>query len=125
LIFLGREISEQRNYSDEIAYEIDKEVRALVDEAYERAKEILTTYKDKLVEISELLIEKETLDAPDFEALFAGIPRPEQKLTQPPQPRPVAQPPQEEPAKPQPLPGLKPGMATFAHEPLGPDGLRE
>src|SRR6059036_3740696 len=42
LIFLGREISEQRNYSDEIAYEIDKEVRALVDEAYDKAKEILT-----------------------------------------------------------------------------------
>jgi len=76
LVFLGREISEQRNYSDEIAYEIDKEVRALVDEAYERAKEILTNYKDKLIEISELLIEKETLDAVDFEALFEGMPRP-------------------------------------------------
>ena len=37
-------------------------MRALVDEAYERAKEILTTYKDKLIEISELLIETETLD---------------------------------------------------------------
>ena len=51
-------------------------MRALVDEAYEQAKEILTTYKDKLIEISELLIEKETLDAADFEALFEGMPRP-------------------------------------------------
>src|SRR5438477_6607265 len=89
LIFLGREISEQRNYSDEIAYEIDKEVRALVDEAYERAKELLTTYREKLIEISELLIEKETLDAADFEALFQDIPRPEPKLTQPPQREPA------------------------------------
>ena len=86
LIFLGREISEQRNYSDEIAYEIDKEVRALVDEAYDKAKEILTTYRDKLIEISELLIEKETLDAADFEALFEGMPRPEPKLVTPERP---------------------------------------
>src|SRR5206468_7792969 len=73
LIFLGREISEQRNYSDEIAYEIDKEVRSLVDEAYDRAKEILITFKDNLVEIIELLIEKETLNAPDFMSLFDVI----------------------------------------------------
>jgi cell division protease FtsH len=121
LVFLGREISEQRNYSDEIAYEIDKEVRALVDEAYDRAKEILTTFKNKLIEISELLIEKETLDAVDFEALFEGIPRPEQNLTQPPQQtKPAPQPP--ETAKPQALPGLQPGMATFTREDRGPDG---
>jgi cell division protease FtsH len=86
LVFLGREISEQRNYSDEIAYEIDKEVRALVDEAYERAREILTTYKDKLIEISELLIERETLEGDDFEQLFDGIPRPEPKMFGPARP---------------------------------------
>jgi cell division protease FtsH len=86
LVFLGREISEQRNYSDEIAFEIDKEVRALVDEAYEKALHILTTYKHKLIEISELLIEKETLDAADFEALFEGLPRPEPKLISPDRP---------------------------------------
>jgi len=86
LVFLGREISEQRNYSDEIAFEIDKEVRGLVDEAYAKALEILTTYKHKLIEISELLIEKETLDAADFEALFEGLPRPEPKLISPDRP---------------------------------------
>jgi cell division protease FtsH len=121
LVFLGREISEQRNYSDEIAYEIDKEVRALVDEAYERAKEILTTYKDKLIEISELLIDKETLDAPDFEALFEGMPRPEPKLTQPPRPETPRPQPQPAPAA-QPAPALKPGMATATHELRSPDG---
>jgi cell division protease FtsH len=117
LVFLGREISEQRNYSDEIAYEIDKEVRALVDEAYDKAKEILTMYKDKLIEISELLIEKETLDAVDFEALFEGMPRPEPKLTQ------VGKPDKPEDApkpaeQPRVVPGLQgaPGMA-FTQEP--------
>jgi cell division protease FtsH len=116
LVFLGREISEQRNYSDEIAYEIDKEVRALVDEAYDKAKEILTMYKDKLIEISELLIEKETLDAVDFEALFDGMPRPEPKLTQVGKPdKPEAKPATEQPRV---VPGLQgaPGMA-FTQEP--------
>ncbi len=116
LVFLGREISEQRNYSDEIAYEIDKEVRALVDEAYEKAKEILTTYKNKLIEISELLIDKETLDAADFEALFEGMPRPEPKLIAPERPeKPAATKPAAE--QPRGVPRLEgaPGMA-FIHD---------
>ncbi|MCL5960160.1 MAG: ATP-dependent zinc metalloprotease FtsH [Chloroflexi bacterium] len=76
LIFLGREISEQRNYSDEIAYEIDKEIRELIDEAYERAKTLLSEHKEKLVEIAEMLIQKETLEGEEFENLF-DVPRPE------------------------------------------------
>jgi cell division protease FtsH len=120
LVFLGREISEQRNYSDEIAYEIDKEVRVLVDEAYGKAAEILSMFKDKLIEISELLIEKETLDATDFEALFQDIPRPEPKLVNPPRREPVAPvtPPQAPEQPRQPVPGLQgaPGMA-FMREP--------
>jgi cell division protease FtsH len=119
LVFLGREISEQRNYSDEIAYEIDKEVRALVEEAYQSAREILTTYKEKLVEISELLIERETLDAPDFEALFEGIPRPQPQYTQPPGREAVAAPEPQKPDTRKQVPGLQgaPGMATMSHEP--------
>jgi len=121
LVFLGREISEQRNYSDVIAYEIDKEVRALVDEAYDRAKEILTMYKDKLIEISELLIEKETLDAVDFEALFDGMPRPEPNLTMPEKPeKPEAKPATEQPRMVPVLQGA-PGMA-FTQEPEDPMG---
>jgi cell division protease FtsH len=96
LVFLGREISEQRNYSDEIAYEIDKEVRALVDEAYNRAREILSTYREKLIEISELLIQRETLEGEEFEALFEGIPRPEPRSMEPPKGR-ISQP--EEPLR--------------------------
>jgi cell division protease FtsH len=121
LVFLGREISEQRNYSDEIAYEIDKEVRALVDEAYDKARQVLTNYKDKLIEISELLIDKETLDAVDFEALFEGMPRPQPRQLNPERPEPPSEPKQTE--QPRPVPGLQgaPGMASIQEleNPLG------
>ncbi|MBI1800368.1 MAG: ATP-dependent zinc metalloprotease FtsH [Chloroflexi bacterium] len=71
LVFLGREISEQRNYGEEVARTIDHEVRRLIDEAYNRATQILTTYRDRLNELAARLIEKETLDRKEFEALFA------------------------------------------------------
>ncbi len=70
MVFLGREISEQRNYSDEVAYEIDKEVRSIIDGGYTRARKILSDNRDKLVEIAELLITKETLEGEEFERLF-------------------------------------------------------
>jgi cell division protease FtsH len=70
MVFLGREISEQRNYSDEVAYEIDKEVRMIIDRAYNYAKQILRDNKDKLIEISELLLVKETIEGEEFERLF-------------------------------------------------------
>jgi cell division protease FtsH len=70
LIFLGREISEQRDYSDDIAVKIDGEVRKLVEEAYERAKQILVEYRVQLDAIAEYLIEMETIDRKDFEDLF-------------------------------------------------------
>ena len=71
LIFLGREISEQRNYGEEVARSIDHEVRRFIDEAYGRALSILTTYREKLTELANRLIEKETLDRKEFEAIFA------------------------------------------------------
>ncbi|GAB4568619.1 MAG: ATP-dependent zinc metalloprotease FtsH [Anaerolineae bacterium] len=71
LVFLGREIGEQRNYSEEVAELIDEEVQRLVMEAYERARNILTTYRDKLTEIAERLIQEETLDAATFNAMFS------------------------------------------------------
>jgi cell division protease FtsH len=79
LVFLGREISEQRNYSDPVAYEIDKEIHDLIDEAYARAKEVLTTNMDKLEAIAMLLLENETIDGPEMEALFDS-PRPKPML---------------------------------------------
>jgi cell division protease FtsH len=70
LVFLGREISEQRDYSDAVAQEIDGEVRNLVSAAYERARSILTQYRDKLDAIAGRLIEIETIDAAEFNRLF-------------------------------------------------------
>ncbi|MCL5257160.1 MAG: ATP-dependent zinc metalloprotease FtsH [Chloroflexi bacterium] len=87
LVFLGREIADQRNYSDEIAYQIDQEIRQIIEEAYQTARKILTEHKEKLVEVAELLIQKEVLEGEDFEALF-DIPRPEPQHT----PRPVMRP---------------------------------
>jgi cell division protease FtsH len=71
LVFLGREISEQRNYSDEVAQKIDQEVRRIIDEAYSRARAILITYRQKLEAIAERLIEIETIERTEFEALAA------------------------------------------------------
>jgi cell division protease FtsH len=74
LVFLGREIGEQRNYSDEVAKTIDEEVRAIIDKAYERATEVLTTHREKLIALAEKLVAEETVDSEGFEALFSDIP---------------------------------------------------
>ncbi len=75
LVFLGREISEQRNYSEEVAQDIDAEVRRLVTEAYSRANDILVKYHDKLDELADRLIKTETVDAVEFEAMFSETPQ--------------------------------------------------
>jgi len=70
LIFLGREISEQRDYSESVAEKIDKEVRSMVTEAYTKAKEILTKYRTELDTVATSLLENETLSKEEFEQLF-------------------------------------------------------
>jgi cell division protease FtsH len=75
LIFLGREISEQRNYGDEVAKQIDDEVRRLVFDAYERSKAILMTYRSVLDDMSNALIELETLEGDRLRELMERIPR--------------------------------------------------
>jgi len=70
LIFLGREISEQRDYSEAVAEQIDKEVRRLVSESHSRAKQILQQYRDKLDAVAQKLLETETLSRDEFEAIF-------------------------------------------------------
>jgi len=71
LVFLGREISEQRNYGEEVARQIDREVRRLIDEAYQTARQILIDNRDKLTEVAERLVREETIDAATFNAMFA------------------------------------------------------
>jgi len=70
LIFLGREISEQRDYSESIAEKIDAEVRSLVNDAYAEAKRILTEYRSQLDAVATRLLEVETLSREEFEAIF-------------------------------------------------------
>jgi cell division protease FtsH len=73
MVFLGREISEQRNYSDEVAAKIDSEVREIIDAAFLRAKEALATHRPVLDKLAALLVEKETIEHEEFEALFEGV----------------------------------------------------
>lgn len=79
LVFLGRDISRDKNYSEEVAASIDREMRLMIDQAYKRAEEILTTHREKLDRVARTLLEKETLEAPEFEALLTGaeLPAPE------------------------------------------------
>ena len=70
MIFLGREISEQRDYSDAVAEDIDREVMKLVTTAYKKTKSILKKYNKKLELIAQKLIEVETLSRAEFEELF-------------------------------------------------------
>ncbi len=70
LIFLGREISEQRDYSEAVAEQIDAEVRRLVNEAYQQARQILIEYRDKLDAVAQRLLEVETISREEFERIF-------------------------------------------------------
>ena len=79
LVFLGREIGEQRNYSDEVAKQIDEEVRAIIDGSYARAMDVLIRHKDILTALAEKLVAEETVDSDEFEKLFSDIP-PKQNL---------------------------------------------
>jgi cell division protease FtsH len=120
--FLGREMGNDPDYSDEIAREIDDEIRRVIEEAHETAHRVLREHMDELHQLSALLIERETIDKDQFERLLAGEsaesvfpeelePTPTQKhdaeeerKRQPkPQPRPVPglgmQPPEPDPAK--------------------------
>jgi len=82
LVFLGREIHEQRNYSEKIAMKIDEEVYALVQHAYDAAKKILVENKDRLKLIAERLIAKETIEEAEFESLLKEpLPSPQLEAT--------------------------------------------
>lgn len=79
LIFLGKEIGEQRDYSEAVAQEIDGEVRAIIHEAYELAKDTLTRHREQLDRVAQRLMEIESLDADEFAALFDNVPSKKRK----------------------------------------------
>jgi cell division protease FtsH len=68
--FLGMELGERRHYSEAVAKNIDREVRRIVETAYSRAREVITTHQDKLSLLAETLLEKEVLERRDFEELL-------------------------------------------------------
>ncbi len=70
LIFLGREISEQRDYSEAVAEQIDQEVRRLVSEAHAKSRQILLEYRDRLDAVAQRLLEVETISREEFESIF-------------------------------------------------------
>jgi cell division protease FtsH len=72
--FLGREFSAEPDYSDEIAREIDDEIRRIVEGAHQTAKDLLTEKREELDRISKILLERETIDAEQFLALLDGKP---------------------------------------------------
>jgi len=75
-IFLGREIAQHRDFSEDTAIKIDQEVRRFVDEGYNRAKHILETKRDVLIAIAHALLEREVLDSNEIQALINGRPLP-------------------------------------------------
>mgnify|MGYP005849279019 CR=1 FL=1 len=70
--FLGRDIARDRNYSEEVAYAIDREVRRVIDECYNRAREILTENRDSLERVAKRLFEQETIEAQELAQLMAA-----------------------------------------------------
>ncbi len=71
-LFLGRELSEQRDYSEEVAEQVDAEVRRIVNDGYVRVRAMLTTHRAQLHAVAQALLERETLLAEEFVAIFEG-----------------------------------------------------
>ncbi len=83
LVFLGKEISEQRDYSDKIALEIDEEVNQLIEQAHETAREILSRNRRKLDQLAKELIAKETIEGEELEALLGTPTSAKKKASRP------------------------------------------
>ena len=110
-IFLGREIAQHRDYSEDTAIKIDGEVRSIVTNGYSKARNILETQRDKLERIAQALLDREVLDAVELKLLMEGKPLPEKIPPPPPAAPPV---PTKEPQlslrpEPRPIPGLAKG----------------
>jgi cell division protease FtsH len=107
MVFLGREISESRNYSEKVAEEIDEEVRQIIDKAYHTAKKVITEHRDKLDGIVKALLEEETIEGENLTAILTGQ-APPAKPTDSGTPSDASEPAQEPP---KPVAPPKPGLA--------------
>ena len=70
-VFLGRDLIESRNYSEQVAFMIDREIRRIIESCYDKAKDILVKNKETLIKIASILKEKETIEAEEFDKLIA------------------------------------------------------
>jgi cell division protease FtsH len=126
--FLGREFSTEPDYSDEIAREIDDEVRRIVESAHQRAKEILGEHRESLTHLSEVLLKRETIEKEEFLGLLAGKSEEEvfgpadEEPAQPDTPAPTAPADRAGREAPRPLP--RPGLAGGTAEIRGADPER-
>ena len=77
-VFLGKDFTTHKNYSEEVASEIDEEIRAIIEACYDKAKAILTQHMDKLNAVAEALLELETLDGEQFLEIYEGRITPEE-----------------------------------------------
>jgi cell division protease FtsH len=100
VVFLGRQYSEHRNYSDKVAQEIDAEVHLLVEEAHQGCHDLLTRHWDKMVVVANRLLQVETISAAEFEALMRGEQPIDQQERTPGQKTPAREPKLEEPVRP-------------------------
>jgi len=125
LVFLGREIAEQRNYSEKVAEQIDEEVRRIIDHAYQTAKKVLTENRAKLDQVVRVVLEEETIEGEDLNKLLESPPGEEPVAEEAAAPAPQQpEEPQPEAAPEQPVPKVgKPGLAwePQTHAPADPD----
>jgi cell division protease FtsH len=110
-IFLGREIAQHRDYSEDTAIKIDGEVRSIINTGYTRARNILETYRDALERVARGLLDREVLDAVELKLLIENKPLPDKIPPPPPAAPPV---PTKEPQltlrpEPRPIPGMAKG----------------
>ena len=72
-VFMGRDFGHQRDYSEQVAFEIDEEMKRIVDEKYEEAKNLLNSHRDMLEAIAKELLDKETIDAEEFQDIMDRV----------------------------------------------------
>jgi cell division protease FtsH len=120
--FLGRDMGSEPDYSEEMAREIDDEIRRVIEEAHERARGVLREHMEELHKISEILIERETIDKDQFERLLAGE-APETVFVEEEPKTPEAEPEKKPERKPQPQPRPFP-LPGATMQPPPPEGAK-
>ena len=121
--FLGREMGAEPDYSEEIAREIDDEIRRIIEEAHETATKVLNEHIDELHRISAILIERETIDKDQFERLLAGESEESVFAEEAPAAAPAPAPADEKKRKPEPKPRPFP-IPGATMQPPPPEGAK-